>query len=65
LNNYKNDSKDSILGNVKIITETIADVIAKQGLHKEAFDAYTLLLRAGHKNKKRILEKIADLERRM
>jgi hypothetical protein len=65
LANYKNDSKDSILGNVKIITETIADVIAKQGLHKEAFDAYTLLLRAGHKNKKRILEKIADLERRM
>ncbi len=65
LNNYKNESKDSILGNVKIITETIADVIAKQGLHKEAFDAYTLLLRAGHKNKKRILEKIADLERRM
>lgn len=65
LSNYKNDSKDSILGNVKIITETIADVIAKQGLHKEAFDAYTLLLRAGHKNKKRILEKIADLERRM
>ena len=59
------DNKDSILGNVKIITETIADVIAKQGLHKEAFDAYTLLLRAGHKNKKRILEKIADLERRM
>jgi hypothetical protein len=59
------ENKDSILGNVKIITETIADVIAKQGLHKEAFDAYTLLLRAGHKNKKRILEKIADLERRM
>ena len=39
--------------------------MAKQGLNKEAFDAYTLLLRAGHKNKKRILEKIADLERRM
>jgi len=61
----KSENKDSILGNVKIITETIADVIAKQGLHKEAFDAYTFLLRAGHKNKKRILEKIADLERRM
>lgn len=57
--------KDSLMGNVKIITETIADVLAKQGLTKEAFDAYTLLLRAGHKNKKSILEKIAELERRM
>lgn len=59
------NNKENLLSNVKIITETIADVMAKQGLNKEAFDAYTLLLRAGHKNKKRILEKIADLERRM
>lgn len=59
------NGKDNLLNNVKIITETIADVMARQGLNKEAFDAYTLLLRAGHKNKKRILEKIADLERRM
>lgn len=58
-------NKDSLIGNVKIITETIADVMAKQGLNKEAFDAYTLLLRAGHKNKKNILDKIAELERRM
>lgn len=57
--------KDSIMGNVKIITETIADVMAKQGLTKEAFDAYTLLLRAGHRNKKSILDKLAELERRM
>jgi len=57
--------KDSLLGNVKIITETIADVLAKQGLNKEAFDAYTLLLRAGHRNKKNILDKISELERRM
>lgn len=59
------NGKDNLLNSVKIITETIADVMARQGLNKEAFDAYTLLLRAGHKNKKRILEKIADLERRM
>jgi hypothetical protein len=59
------EQKDSLLSNVKIVTETIADVMAKQGLYKDAFDAYTLLLRAGHKNKKRILEKISELERRM
>ncbi len=59
------NNKDSLIGNVKIITETIADVMAKQGLNKEAFDAYSLLLRAGHKNKKNILEKIAELERRL
>jgi len=59
------NNKDSLLGNVKIITETIADVLAKQGLNKEAFDAYTLLLRAGHRNKKNILDKISELERRM
>jgi len=59
------NNKDSLIGNVKIITETIADVMAKQGLNKEAFDAYTLLLRAGHRNKKNILDKIAELERRM
>lgn len=58
-------SSDSLLGNVKIVTESIADVFVKQGLYKEAFDAYTLLLRAGHKNKKRILDKISELERRM
>lgn len=65
-NNYPSiNIKDSLIGNIKIITETIADIMAKQGLHKEAFDAYTLLLRAGHKNKKTILDKISELERRM
>jgi hypothetical protein len=59
------EQKDSWLSNVKIVTETIADVMVNQGLYKDAFDAYTLLLRAGHRNKKRILEKIAELERRM
>jgi hypothetical protein len=59
------EQKDSWLSNIKIVTETIADVMVKQGLYKDAFDAYTLLLRAGHKNKKRILEKISELERRM
>lgn len=64
-NGKKQEGKETILGNVKIITETIADIFVKQGLYREAFDAYTLLLRAGHKNKKKILEKIAELERRM
>jgi hypothetical protein len=59
------EQKDSWLSNIKIVTETIADVMVSQGLYKDAFDAYTLLLRAGHRNKKRILEKIAELERRM
>ncbi|MCI0474600.1 MAG: hypothetical protein L0Y76_13575, partial [Ignavibacteria bacterium] len=63
--NTRPEQKDSWLSNVKIVTETIADVMVKQGLYKDAFDAYTLLLRAGHKNKKRILEKISELERRM
>ncbi|MDD5361983.1 MAG: hypothetical protein PHN88_07610 [Ignavibacteria bacterium] len=61
----KVDHKETMLSNVKIITETIADILVKQGLYKEAFDAYTFLLRAGHKNKRKILEKIAELERRM
>ncbi|MCE1166062.1 MAG: hypothetical protein LWX07_11750 [Bacteroidetes bacterium] len=61
----RQDNKETLLSNVKIITETIADILVKQGLYREAFDAYTLLLRAGHKNKKRILDKIAELERRM
>jgi hypothetical protein len=64
-NTIRPEQKDSLLSNVKIVTETIADVMVKQGLYKDAFDAYTLLLRAGHKNKKRILEKISELERRL
>lgn len=61
----RTEDKETLLHNVKIITETIADILVKQGLYREAFDAYTLLLRAGHKNKKKILDKIAELERRM
>ncbi len=53
---------DSVLSKIKIVTETIADIYAKQGMLKEAFDAYTILLRAGHKNKKRILDKLSELE---
>ncbi|MCX6162876.1 MAG: hypothetical protein NTV87_16270 [Ignavibacteriae bacterium] len=53
---------DSVLSKIKIVTETIADLYAKQGMLKEAFDAYTILLRAGHKNKKRILDKLSELE---
>jgi len=53
---------DSVLSKIKIVTETIADLYAKQGMLKEAFDAYTILLRAGHKNKKSILDKLSELE---
>lgn len=54
-----------LLGKVKIVTETLADLYAEQGNFKEAFEAYNLLLRAGTPNKKRIEDKIYELERNM
>jgi hypothetical protein len=56
---------DALLGKVRIITETLADLYATQGNYREAFEAYNLLLRAGSTNYKRIEEKLIDLERRM
>lgn len=52
-----------LLGKIKIITETLADIYADQGNYKEAFDAYNLLLRAESSNSKRIEEKLHELER--
>lgn len=52
-----------IMSKMKIITETLADIYAKQGNFKEAFNSYTFLIRAGSPNKKRIEEKLIALER--
>ena len=56
---------DDMLLNIKIVTETLADIYAEQGNHKEALDAYNILLRAGSGNSKRIEEKLNELERNM
>lgn len=48
---------------IKIITETLADILAKQGFFKEAFEAYNLLLQSETSNKRRIQEKLYELER--
>jgi len=48
---------------IKIITETLADILAKQGFFKEAFEAYNLLLQSDTSNKRRIQEKLFELER--
>lgn len=58
-------SKDvnfSFATDIKIVTETIADLYAKQGYFKEAFNAYNMLLRADTSNKERILKKLSELE---
>lgn len=56
---------ETLLSRVKIVTETLADLYAAQGNFKEAFDAYNILLRAGTPGKKRIEEKLHELERNM
>ncbi|MBK8984090.1 MAG: hypothetical protein IPM38_17685 [Ignavibacteria bacterium] len=48
-----------------IITETLADLYAEQKNYKEAYEAYSFLLRAGSPNSARIEEKLNDLERNM
>lgn len=52
-----------VMSKMKIITETLADIYAKQGNFKEAFNSYNFLIRAGSPNKKRIEEKLIALER--
>jgi hypothetical protein len=54
-----------IMSKMKIITETLADIYAKQGNFKEAFSSYNFLIRAGSPNKKRIEEKLIALERNL
>ncbi|MEO8664786.1 MAG: tetratricopeptide repeat protein [Ignavibacteria bacterium] len=58
-------NSEDLLGKIKIITETLADIYAGQGNYKEAFDAYNILIRAGSVNSKRIEEKLNELERNM
>lgn len=54
---------ESFFSQIKIITETLADLLAKQGYFKEAFEAYNILLQTQGVNKDRIQEKLYDLER--
>lgn len=54
---------ESFFSRIKIITETLADLLAKQGYFKEAFEAYNILLQSQGVNKSRIQEKLYDLER--
>jgi tetratricopeptide (TPR) repeat protein len=54
---------DSFFSGIKIITESLADILAKQGFFKEAFEAYNILLSQENSNKRRIQEKLYDLER--
>jgi tetratricopeptide (TPR) repeat protein len=56
-------STESFFSQIKIITETLADLLAKQGYFKEAFEAYNILLNTQGINKARIQEKLYDLER--
>ncbi|TRZ64775.1 hypothetical protein D4R20_02220 [bacterium] len=59
----KTSDSDSVISKMKIVTETIADLFAKQGYLKEAFDAYNILLESDKADKNRIQEKIYGLER--
>ena len=56
------DNSVSYLSKVKIVSETLADLFAKQGNFKEAFNTYNLLLKTSNSNKGRILKKLSDLE---
>ncbi|MCX7834169.1 MAG: hypothetical protein N2490_08170 [Ignavibacteria bacterium] len=57
------EPQTSFLSKIKIITETLADLLSKQGFFKEAFEAYNILLQSENVNKKRIQEKLNEMER--
>ena len=59
---HSKDINVSFASDIKIVTETLADLYAKQGYFKEAFNAYNMLLRADTSNKERILKKLSELE---
>jgi tetratricopeptide (TPR) repeat protein len=63
--NGNQSNPGSFLSKISIITETIADIYTKQGYLKEAFDAYNILIGNNHPNKRRIQEKLYELERNM
>lgn len=48
---------------LKIVTETIAALYAKQGNYEEAFEAYQLLLKSGSADKASIRSKLTDIEK--
>jgi len=48
---------------IKMVTETFADLLANQGFYKEAFNIYNSLMHNENANKKRLLEKLTELER--
>jgi hypothetical protein len=48
---------------IKMVTETFADLLAVQGFYKEAFNIYNSLITNENPNKKRLLEKLTELER--
>lgn len=50
---------------LKIVTETIAELYAKQGNYEEAFEAYQLLLRSKDTDKVKIQNKLTDIEKVM
>ena len=56
---------DSFLHKIQIVTETIADIYSTQGYLIEAFDVYNILILNNHPNKKRIQEKLYELERNL
>jgi len=56
------DNSASYLSKIKIVTETLADLFAKQGNFKEAFNTYNILLKTNNSNKGRILKKLSELE---
>jgi len=58
----KEDVSGSYLSDVKFITETLADIYAKQGNFREAFNTYNKLLKSDNSNKERILKKLSNLE---
>lgn len=63
--NGNQSNAGSFLSKINIVTETIADIYTRQGYLKEAFDAYNLLIDNNHPNKRRIQEKLYELERNM
>lgn len=48
---------------IKMVTETFGDLLSNQGFYKEAFNIYNSLLDTENSNKKRLLDKLTELER--
>ena len=59
-----NDKNNSIISKIKAVTETLADILARQGHKENAYIMYNKLLESDTPNKSRIREKINELERK-